>query len=787
MRILSLLLSGCLLTTLFAAAAEPTPLNFEIVTLSNRADLISGGDALVEVRVPKNVPLKKVTLWLNGHEVTAAFRTDEAARTMRGVLTGLVVGENEFLADSNGNGNGRPRATLRILNHPIGGPVLLGSQTTPWICATPTPVAESGNTPGSNASGLSTFAVDAQCNIATEYKLFYRTTTTGCSSALPDPSPPAPTPTNNCFKPYNPASPPPADLATTTTTAGLTVPYIVRVERGTINRGIYDIAVLFDPASPWSALAPQPQWNGKVVYTFGASTGQPRLQFRTEQNWADDAALSRGFMVVDNSLTDSLFNSNRVLNAETVMMMKEHIVDTYGEISYTVGNGCSGGSIQQNTAASIFPGLLDGIQPSCDYPDSITTGLEVTDCVLLVNFYAGSDWATLMGALPQAQINAKKAAINGHLDHVGCQSWNNSFGFNNKPGNYVPTQVINQTTGVIAPVGAPRNNCRLPAALVYDPATNPTGTRCGDPDLATAVWGTTAGIAPGSTRARQTGDNVGIQYGLKALLGGAITPEEFVTLNEKIGGVDADSNRRAARSTADLPALDIAYRAGIVASGDHLGRLPIIDSRGFDEQGIHYIWRSFAERARIDAANGGNHGNQVMWRYGTGLLPATPAQITAVTLQSFLTMDTWLSNLTVSAPKETLNSVRSQAEVIEAKPATAFDLCYLTGDATFSTPVTDIAVCDADPRLAKHSSPRQVAGGPLAENILKCRLKPLNSAEYLPIVFSTGQWARLEAAFQGGVCDWSQPGIGQQPAISPLDFAEGPGGAPLPPAPISER
>jgi len=49
MRILSLLLSGCLLTTLFLADAEPTPLNFEIVTLSNRSDLISGGDALVEV------------------------------------------------------------------------------------------------------------------------------------------------------------------------------------------------------------------------------------------------------------------------------------------------------------------------------------------------------------------------------------------------------------------------------------------------------------------------------------------------------------------------------------------------------------------------------------------------------------------------------------------------------------------------------------------------------------------------------------------------------------------
>ena len=79
-------------------------------------------------------------------------------------------------------------------------------------------------------------------------------------------------------------------------------------------------------------------------------------------------------MVVDHSLTDSLYNSNRVLVAETVMMMKEHIVDNYGEVKYTLGNGCSGGSIQQNTTSSIYPGLLDGIQPSCDYPDSITTG-----------------------------------------------------------------------------------------------------------------------------------------------------------------------------------------------------------------------------------------------------------------------------------------------------------------------------------------------------------------------------------------------------------------------------
>src|SRR5882672_8661497 len=187
MKLSFLALGAALLVT---AQAGEDPSNFEIVTLSNRADLISGGDALVEVRVPKTVPLHQVTLLLNGRDVTATFRTDETARVMRGVLTGLVQGQNDFIADSNGRGHGRPRASLTITNHPIGGPVLLGSQTTPWICATPTPVAQSGNTPASNASGLTTFAFDAQCNIATEYKLFYRTTTAGCTSGLPDPSPP---------------------------------------------------------------------------------------------------------------------------------------------------------------------------------------------------------------------------------------------------------------------------------------------------------------------------------------------------------------------------------------------------------------------------------------------------------------------------------------------------------------------------------------------------------------------------------------------------------------------
>ncbi|MEP7303267.1 MAG: DUF6351 family protein [Caldimonas sp.] len=768
-----------------AAPLLPSPSGTTTIqTVSNRADLVSGGSALMEVRLPAGAAPLQLRVDVDGSDVSSSFRLLASGRIL-GVVAVLKTGANAVTARAaDGSFAG---ARITVTNHPIGGPVLLGAQAGPWVCATPVPSAGSGSQPATSASGLSTLAVDAQCNIATEYKLFYRTTRLGCTYGLPDPSPPAVASANACFKPYTVGTAP-GDLATTTTSTGVTVPYIVQVERGTLNRGIYDIAVLYDPSKPaWTALAPQPQWNGKVVYSFGGSTAQPRLQFRSEQNWADDDSLALGFMVVDHSLTDSLYNSNRVLVGETVMMMKEHIVDHYGEIVYTMGNGCSGGSIQQNTLASTYPGLLDGILPSCDFPDFITAQLEITDCTLLVNFYAGPQWAALTAGLSQAAIDAKKTAINGHLNHFACQSWNDTFGYNNKPGNYNPPVVLDQTTGALGtlPGALPRNNCLLPAALVYDPATNPAGTRCGDPDLAAMIWGTTAGIAPGSTRALTTNDNVGVQYGLDALRAGAITPEEFVTLNEKVGGFDADWNPTPGRSTADLAALPVAYRSGTVGSGKNLAKLPIIDSRGYDEDGVHLIWRSYSERARIDAANGGNHGNQVIWRYGTALLPETAAQFTAVGLGSFFAMDNWLSTLVSSAPKASLNAERTQAQVIAARPAAAVDLCYLGGDTTFATEVFNQAVCDADPRLARHASPHQAAGGPLAEDILKCQLKPLAAGDYPGIVFSAGQLARLNAAFPGGVCDWSKPGVGQQDPVSPQTYRAGPGGVPLPAAPIS--
>ena len=325
-----------------------------------------------------------------------------------------------------------------------------------------------------------------------------------------------------------------------------------------------------------------------------------------------------------------------------------------------MGAGCSGGSINQLTAASIYPGLLDGIQPSCTYPDSETTGVEVGDCEGLIRVYASAAWTSLMTTEAQTVIqnNAKQAAINGHLDQNGCRSWFNSFIGVARPGNYLQERVA--ADGTISTTTV-TNNCRLPAAMIYDPVTNPNGARCTGQDHAVSIWGK----VPGTNRAPSTRDNVGIVYGLEAFKAGTITAEELVVLNENVGGADFDVVRTAARSVADPAALDIAYRTGIVMDGHQLARTPIIDVRGFDEQGIHYIWRSFSLRARLDLANGG-HANHVLWRFGTAL---TPPASSGMTLASFLAMDKWLTSLRADTGDGTLAQ-----RIVADKPVDALRL-----------------------------------------------------------------------------------------------------------------
>src|SRR5688572_16742406 len=498
--------AGIALAVWAGAAGASQSRDVEIRTLSNRADLVSGGDALVEVRLAGGLKAHKVEMRLNGRNVSSQFHYDPAGRRLVGLLTGLVEGRNELVAEESGRGRGKPHATLKITNHSRGGPVFSGPQMQPWICATRDGREVLVTVPGtslsamaaSRVSGLDADPVDEKCNAQSKLSYYYQPKAkegSACTFTLTGADP--------CFVPYDLASPPArADIADFTNDRGDTVKSIVRVERGTMNRGIYELVAFQDPAVPSSAWAPQKGWNGKLLWMFGASAAAHRFQTPTNTNTIfNDTALRRGFMVASASLNNNGTNANHVLAAESVMMVKEHIAEQYGPIRYTIGNGCSGGSIQQHTIASSYPGLLDGLQPNCSYMDQVNIEMEIKDCGLL----AGNYFVTGAGAALSAE---KRAAIGGENNPGFCQVWVGSF----VPA-YDPKRTANCGAG-------------FPPTLVYDPVLRPNGVRCDILDHEANRIGTFVDT-DGVRKANKVFDNVGVQYGLRALREGRISAEEF--------------------------------------------------------------------------------------------------------------------------------------------------------------------------------------------------------------------------------------------------------------------
>jgi hypothetical protein len=681
--VLSVLAMGFGLVGVGYAGADPVGL-LQLEVVSNRADLISGGDALVRVERRHG----DVRVELNGRDVTTAFHAQPDG-TLLGLVEGLRVGENRLAARTRFGFGDR----ITITNHPVGGPVFAGAQVQPWVC-------------GTERAGLGP-ATDAQCNAPTRYTFTYRNAQT------------------NQFAAYNPAAPPPAEqIARTTTDRGVTVPYIVRTERGTADRGIYDIAVLFDPAtgSPTG-------WNHKLLVPFGGGAAPHHTQ-DPPAPVLDDSLLSRGFMVATSGLNVQQQNANGVVSAEAVMMFKERIAERYGQIRYTIGAGCSGGAIQQQLIAATYPGLLDGILPNCSYTDVWTTGTEVVDCHLLLNYFT----AVAPALWPDP---AQRALVDGHHDISDCIAWNLSF----------------------APVNDPTRaaNCNLPPALVYHPQTNPTGVRCTIQDYMKSVFGTRPQDGFGKT----LGSNIGVQYGLNALNAGQITPEQFVDLNARIGSKNIDWQFQPQRSVADPGALRTAYRSGQVTDARQLAGVPIIDLRGYHEtQEIHTSFHSYKMRAKLDRDNGG-HGNQIIWTFPAPIVP-TP-QIAA---QALLLMDRWMAGI------EADKSHRSRAaKVLAHKPSGAVDACWIDG-----AQVVDTARCAAT--YPPFADARIAAGSPLTDDILQCQTKRPRRGDYR-VSFTDAQWATLLAAFPSGVCDWRRPGVDQRPAIPWLTYADGPSGRPL--------
>src|SRR5882724_7955404 len=95
-------------------AAPPPPGALQIKTLSNRADLVSGGDVLVEIVVPPgSTAAPHVTA--GTRDVSDAFVHRPDGRTI-GLVTGLADGATTITADI----GGKQGASLAVTNHKIG-------------------------------------------------------------------------------------------------------------------------------------------------------------------------------------------------------------------------------------------------------------------------------------------------------------------------------------------------------------------------------------------------------------------------------------------------------------------------------------------------------------------------------------------------------------------------------------------------------------------------------------------------------------------------------------------
>ena len=696
-----------------AAAGADAP---RIQVLSNRADLVSGGDALVRITLPRFAKPAALRVAAGGRDVTAAFeRTGH--RRFDGLIEGLREGRTTVIARTGQTGAAR----LKIANHPLGGPIFAGPQIQPWDCQDT--------------------AVDAQCNQPSEFKYFYLPKgAPQAGAALPG------TNSNDAggsFQPYDPDSPPADDeIETTTTTEGVKAPFIVRLETGYIDRDQYAIAVLFDPDQPWTPTAPQAQFNRRMVITHGFSCD-------TEYHTGDAPSvlsprvLAGGFMVMSNALDHAGHNCSLLTQAESLVMTKEHAIDHYGTVRWTIGSGCSGGSLAQQQVANAYPGVYQGITPQCSFPDAWSSAMQYEEYHFGLQYLENpTRWSP--GVLYDP------VAISSFFDHPNVA---NPITF----------------TTAIPNSGDPSRPCPgVPEDQVYNEQTNPDGVRCTLQDYMVNAFGRDE-----NGWARRGFDNVGIQYGIKGLRQGLISPAQFVDFNTNIGGADLDLNLTAERTAADPIALERLYRTGAINAANNLDQVAIIDLRGPDPGAFHDVFRTYAMRARLER-NFGTAANQVLWRGAVPLVGDPSFADDAV-----FAIDRWLARVDADRRKIPLAK-----KIIQDRPDSVAPRCTDGAGAELSEEACDQAV-------AAYGTPRQGADGPETEDVMKCKLKPLNRDDY-PVAFTDQQWTSLQQAFPGGVCDYTKPGVSQGDTIPWLTYQNRRGrviygGRPLGDPPVSRR
>jgi hypothetical protein len=682
-----------------------------LVTVSNpRPELVSGGQVLVRVDVPNHINPADVQITSDGRDVTSSFQV-QSDGSLLGLVTGLTIGPNRLVASAHGHF----ASSLDVIDHSINGPVFSGKQQLPYLCQT-------------TSFGLAASS-PPDCFAPTVISYAYKNT-------------------SGHFVPLADPGTTPADAATATVN-GRTVPYIVRVETGVIDRAVYQIAALFDGQAP-SPLQPDTSWNGKLIYTFGGGCNSGYHQGTSTGGVLDDQFLSLGYAVASSTLNVLDNNCSTIISAEAAMMVKEHFIDTYGPVQFTIGWGGSGGAIQQYEIADSYPGILDGIIPSISFPDPLTTAGPVTDCKLLDSFFSGPSGSSF--------TTAQKTAVSGYNDYTTCESWDATF--------------ANRSTAT-----GSCNPAIIPPAEQWS-ATNPTGIICNsDEQIVNQL-----GVDPATGFPNSPLDNVGVQYGLRSLDSGAITPAQFAALNAGIGGMNFAGAEVPQRTEASLTALHAVYADDLVNSASlGLRTTPVIDQRldldsvGFGND-IHTTDWSFIIRARMLAANG-TDGNQVIIEN----MP-TAAEINAAGTYELAEMDAWLTNI-----ENDHSHHNPQQKVLDDKPAGLTDGCFLSATDLVHQTLTDPGAGQCGATYPVASNPRMVAGEPLTMPALKCNLKPLNFRDY-PVTFTAAEKAQLRQAFPTGVCDYNRPGVGvRAPIGSWLSYGDNPdavaGPLKLPPPP----
>ena len=460
-------------------------------------------------------------------------------------------------------------------------------------------------------------------------------------------------------------------------------------------------------------------------------------------------------------------------------MLKDRFVSAYGNPDYTVGVGGSGGGIQQYVYGQNHEGLIDAGIPQRSYPDMISQTIHIGDCELLERWI---DMKVLAGS-------AKWADWESRTELEGLNALN---GFDNDflpltpflpPGS---SECINGWRG-LSPLVLNPNFGTAPGISPGDQFAT-EWTHFGD---AINIYGVAA-----DGFAANTWDNVGVQYGLEALLTGFLDVDEFLDLNANVGSwknepdmvqegcpwlsflcpspedllglppvpeiwpnlIDPWSWRNMAlspdggltpapRKEADPDAIERAYERGHVNVGDV--EIPLIDLRDYleDELDMHNSHQSFAARQRL-LNHDGDASNQVIWFLDPDGIDQTPL--------AFAVIDEWMRNIEKHPHKG----------VAWNKPAAAVDSCFdANSDILYAGEDAWAGILDDDPEgpctqeMPIFSTSRIVAGGPITGDVFKCHLMSVDDAiaagVYGGVVFDAAQKAQLEAIFPTGVCDYS--------------------------------